>query len=133
MGTHPIFESDFDCLTVFRETKKCKSDSTKASWRPRLAMTFSLWSRPVKCPQCPFDRASISSNWVSPPLPPSPRRPDSWVVKFTAPSPVPERSRVKLPKSTPKKKGKNWPCKATHAVQPTICECRSCFRQEEGP
>merc|ERR1712106_377610 len=46
MGTHPIFESDFDCLTDFDRPEKCNSVSTTPSLRPPPPTMSSLWSPP---------------------------------------------------------------------------------------
>merc|ERR1712021_275871 len=42
MGTHPIFESDFDCLTVLRNLEKCSDKLLHVPWHHLLAAPASL-------------------------------------------------------------------------------------------
>merc|ERR1712227_257361 len=45
MGTHPIFESDFDCLTEARQTKTSRIKSKLSNWAERQAERSSTRSR----------------------------------------------------------------------------------------
>merc|ERR1712106_491482 len=46
MGTHPIFESDFDCLTVFKKKHKMQDPNEDTEWNDALRKHGILPARP---------------------------------------------------------------------------------------
>jgi len=44
MGTHPIFESDFDCLTVYKmKRRKSNAEIKSVATRAHCGVTFSCY------------------------------------------------------------------------------------------
>merc|ERR1711937_578617 len=84
MGTHPIFESDFDCLTESRpKIASCRFDSTKPSSMSKLPMNFLTWFHPVKFSPPQSKLVSLWNKLVLLQTPPSAPKPDFLVVKST--------------------------------------------------
>merc|ERR1711937_282494 len=121
MGTHPIFESDFDCLTESRpKIASCRFDSTKLSSMSKLPMTFRTWFHLVKF-------SPLQSNLVllwnklellqTQPLQP---KLDFLVVKSTVLWLVLVRSRVKPQRLTPKKRRRLRPAVPRDACNTTV-------------
>merc|ERR1711937_330638 len=82
MGTHPIFESDFDCLTESRpKIASCRFDSTKPSSMSKLPMNFGTWFHPVKFSPPQSKLVSLWNKLVLLQTPPSAPKPDFLVVK----------------------------------------------------
>merc|ERR1712130_567805 len=103
MGTHPIFESDFDCLTDQNSGMKLSSKTRRSTpkpprtFSPWLAMTFTPSARDVPCA-----RDSLAKSLDSPKNHRSNSSHEWSEVKSTVRSLVPVKSRDRRPRSTSK-------------------------------
>merc|ERR1712193_571218 len=116
MGTHPIFESDFDCLTEWRKKRKFSAlitrhcESTSAPTEPPLCRRIPDGSTPTKCALAgsttptSTDAYTSVNTWEK-----TPKSAATSVTTFSRPRSIPAPSRTRLSGSQSTKHGRSTP------------------------
>merc|ERR1711962_1280563 len=124
MGTHPIFESDFDCLTDTDRPRNMQLrfndtlvEATTTDDVLAMVPAGEMLNKPL---QAGFDLEQVG------------------IAPFTTLTTQPGLLGGKVQGSNTKsrrrgeEKGQDWPRQATHAIQPSFRQRRPIIRQEEG-
>merc|ERR1711920_1218625 len=131
MGAHPIFESDFDCLTESRSKMHIRFNEQIVNVETtdellNMVPSGEVLNRPIRAGMT-LEQAGILENMSLSTQP--------GLLGGKVHGSLARAGKVKG--QTPKvdaeeKKKAHRPCQETNAIQPSIRECCSIIRQEEG-